>query len=168
MNAYKMINKSKEYYSKKEKYQNRFYNSLMNKYLKAHNLPLNTYDNKVSNIQEKINKSEDKNTQTVESIVEKIEKKEPKEQKISLKYKDYISPVNFLNMDKISPNISYESFNPKNLSFKTKYNMNILKYKKMSKVKRKLLNYHNDRYSPISSNESNNKDLKCHLINPFK
>ena len=151
-----MINKSKEYYSKKEKYQNRFYNSLMNKYLKAHNLPLNTYDNKVSNIQEKINKSEDKNTQTVESIVEKIEKKEPKEQKISLKYKDYISPVNFLNMDKISPNISYESFNPKNLSFKTKYNMNILKYKKMSKVKRKLLNYHNDRYSPISSNESNN------------
>ena len=107
MNIQKRINKSQEYNSKKENYQNQIYNSLMNKYLKNNNLSVNAYYNKETSKKEKTYKKEIQK--------ENNEKKEQGEDKNKFKFQDNMPPINVLNFDKISPNICHENSNSKRL-----------------------------------------------------
>ena len=151
MNIQKRINKSQEYNSKKENYQSQFYNSLMNKNLKNNNLLPNAYYNKETSKKEKTYKKE--------ITKENNEKIEQGEEKIKFKFQEYMSPINVLNFDKISPNIYYENSNSKkNFKIpKTKKYMIKLKNPKMNKLKRKILT--NQNYICTHTNSNNNRYL---------
>ena len=165
MNIQKRINKSQEYNSKKENYQNQVYNSLMNKYLKNNNLSVNAYYNKETSKKEKTYKKEIQK--------ENNEKKEQGEEKNKCKFQDNMPPINVLNFDKISPNICYENSNSKRIckNPKTKKYMIKLKNPKMNKIKRKILtnqnshiNSNHNRFFTEDSFLSTDKDINNPLI----
>jgi hypothetical protein len=156
MNFNKSINTS-EYHSKKEKYQNKFYNSLMNKYMQSHKIPINRHINKETNNQNILSNSN--------NSIEAQDKFKPITQKRNFRIQNYNANTNVYNFDK--PNIQNKSISNQNSKFTIKLRkdkdinndiINETNNNKMKKINKKIINIKNNRINRLSySKPSNNQ-----------